>query len=81
MAFVILFSTVISSSYAQDTFRDYGNYQYFDAINLDGSGQKEDSDFNDIRPGRDNQAYSQIHPLYYHFLHSDFMNNKNLQIF
>ena len=54
VAFVILFSTVISS-YAQDTFRDYGNYQYFDAI-LDGSGQKEDSNFNDIRTGRHNHA-------------------------
>ena len=49
MALIALFTTVIPS-YAQDTSRDYGNYQYFDGSIFDGSGQ-EDPQFNDIRQG------------------------------
>ena len=49
VALIALFTTVISS-YAQDTSRDYGNYQYFDGSIFDGSGQ-EDPQFNDIRQG------------------------------
>jgi len=47
VALIALFTTVIPS-YAQDTSRDYGNYQYFDGSIFDGSGQ-EDPQFNDIR--------------------------------
>ena len=49
VAFVILSTTVISSD-AQQSFREYGSYQYFDAI-LDNSNQDEPQ-FSDIdQPG------------------------------
>ena len=50
VAFVILSSTVICSN-AQQSFREYGNYQYFDANILDDTDQ-DDQQFNDvIQPG------------------------------
>ena len=49
VAFVILSTTVISSD-AQQSFREYGSYQYFDAI-LDDANQEEPQ-FSDIdQPG------------------------------
>ena len=64
MALIALFTTVISS-YAQDTSRDYANYQYFDGSIFDGSGQ-EDPQFNDIRQG---MKHLVIHELFTKMLH------------
>ena len=64
MALIALFTTVISS-YAQDTSRDYGNYQYFDGSIFDGSGQ-EDPQFNDIRQGKNHLV---IHVLFTRLFH------------
>ena len=64
VALIALFTTVIPS-YAQDTSRDYGNYQYFDGSIFDGSGQ-EDPQFNDIRQG---MKHLVIHELFTKMLH------------
>ena len=54
VAFVILSTTVISSN-AQQSFREYGSYQYFDAI-LDNSNQDEPQ-FSDIDQPGTNKLY------------------------
>ena len=73
VALIALFSTVISS-YAQDTSRDYGNYQYFDGSIFDGSGQ-EDPQFNDIRQG---MKHLVIHVLFTRMFYLNFECNKKV---
>ena len=67
VALIALFTTVISS-YAQDTSRDYANYQYFDGWIFDGSGQ-EDPQFNDIRQLKFCILRSSSRYLLIHILH------------